>query len=48
MFPQVPDALVSQCLFEEEFICVADRFSLDGDAVLGMAAWLARPNVIWC
>ncbi len=46
VFPQVPAALVSQRLFEEEFMCVADRASLDGGAALDMAAWLARPHVL--
>lgn len=46
VFPQLPAALVSQCLFEEEFVCVADRASLGGGAALDMAAWLARPHVL--
>ncbi|SUA93402.1 Symbiotic regulator homolog 1 [Pandoraea pulmonicola] len=46
VFHDLPAELQAHTLFEETFICVADRTTLPARGVLSMSAWVARPHVL--
>ncbi|VVE61726.1 LysR family transcriptional regulator [Pandoraea captiosa] len=46
VFPEFPGELEMQTLFEESFVCVADRATLPARGGLTMADWLARPHLL--
>jgi len=46
VFPDASPDIVLQTLFEEYFICVADKRSLPQRGKLSLEAWLARPHVL--
>ncbi|CAB5526107.1 Nodulation protein D 2 [Pseudomonas putida] len=46
VFPDLPSEVEVQVLFEESFICLADRHSLPARTGLSLAQWLARPHVL--
>lgn len=46
VFHEFPGELETQTLFEESFVCLADRTTLPARGGLTMAAWLARPHVL--
>lgn len=46
VFPDLPSEVRLQVLFEESFICLADRHSLPARTGLSLAQWLARPHVL--
>lgn len=46
VFPSPAQELRTASLFEETFICVADRERLPPEGVLSLSAWLARPHVL--
>ncbi|SMF66377.1 MULTISPECIES: LysR family transcriptional regulator [unclassified Pseudomonas] len=46
LFPELPQSITAQPLFEEHFISVADRQVLPASGGLALADWLARPHVL--
>ena len=46
VFHDFPDELQTQTLFEESFVCLADRATLPARGGLTMSQWLARPHVL--
>jgi len=46
VFHDLPDELQAQTLFDESFVCVADRATLPARGALTLDAWLARPHVL--
>lgn len=46
IFPEVPQDIEVQTLFEEDFICLADRSTVPGKGGLTMEQWLERPHVM--
>lgn len=46
VFPDLPSEMAQQVLFEESFVCLADRSSLPARGGLSLAQWLARPHVL--
>lgn len=46
VFPDWPAEVQRQVLFEESFICVADRRALPQRAGLSLSQWLQRPHVL--
>lgn len=46
VFPDLPSEMAQQVLFEESFVCLADRSSLPARGGLNLAQWLARPHVL--
>ncbi|HDS1736103.1 MULTISPECIES: LysR family transcriptional regulator [Pseudomonas] len=46
VFPELPAEVQHQVLFEESFICLADRRSLPARGGLALAQWLARAHVL--
>ncbi|QHE92679.1 LysR family transcriptional regulator [Pandoraea fibrosis] len=46
VFHDLPGELQTQTLFNESFVCVADRATLPTRGGLSLAAWLARPHVL--
>ncbi|QXH35035.1 LysR family transcriptional regulator [Pseudomonas muyukensis] len=46
VFPELPGEMAQQVLFEESFVCLADRASLPPRGGLGLSQWLARPHVL--
>jgi len=46
VFPQASHDIVLQDLFEERFVCVADKRSLPKRGKVSLQSWLARPHVL--
>lgn len=46
VFHDLPGELQAQTLFNESFVCVADRATLPARGGLSLAEWLARPHVL--
>ena len=46
VFPELPTEMAQQVLFEESFVCLADRASLPPRGGLALDPWLARPHVL--
>lgn len=46
VFPELPTEMAQQVLFEESFVCLADRASLPPRGGLALEPWLARPHVL--
>ncbi|TFF42220.1 LysR family transcriptional regulator [Pseudomonas sp. RIT623] len=46
VFPELPEEMAQQVLFEESFVCLADRASLPARGGLDLPQWLARPHVL--
>jgi DNA-binding transcriptional LysR family regulator len=46
VFPEMPHELRSTPLFDEHYVCLADRNSLPVDGVLDLPTYLARPHVL--
>ncbi|MGC3893992.1 LysR family transcriptional regulator [Pseudomonas urmiensis] len=46
VFPELPSEVQCQVLFEESFVCLADRRGLPSRGGLTLAQWLARPHVL--
>lgn len=46
VFPTLAEPLQAATLFEEGFVCVADRATLPARGGLTLPAWLARPHVL--
>ena len=46
VFPEVPKGIHTDTLFEERFVCVADKAGLPARGGLSLDAWLARPHVL--
>ncbi|MDH0645417.1 LysR family transcriptional regulator [Pseudomonas sp. GD03858] len=46
VFPELPAEIAQQVLFEESFVCLADRASLPARGGLDLDQWLARPHVL--
>ncbi|MDR2306821.1 MAG: LysR family transcriptional regulator [Paucimonas sp.] len=46
VFPELPAEIGQQVLFEESFVCLADRAGLPPRGGLDLAQWLARPHVL--
>lgn len=46
VFPELPTEMAQQVLFEESFVCLAERTSLPPRGGLALEAWLARPHVL--
>ncbi len=46
VFPELPAEVYEQVLFEESFVCLADRGTLPPRGGLDFAQWLARPHVL--
>ncbi|MGY3298391.1 DNA-binding transcriptional LysR family regulator [Pseudomonas sp. TE6288] len=46
VFPELPTEMTQQVLFEESFVCLADRASLPPRGGLALDPWLARPHVL--
>lgn len=45
VFPETAPGIQSEILFEEAFVCLADRSTLPPRGGLSLAEWLARPHV---
>jgi DNA-binding transcriptional LysR family regulator len=46
IFPEVPQDIQVQTLFEEDFICLADKAAVPDHSGLTLAQWLERPHVM--
>lgn len=46
VFPELPSEIQVQVLFEESFVCLADRQTLPPRGGLPLDRWLARPHVL--
>ncbi|MDF0730233.1 LysR family transcriptional regulator [Pseudomonas entomophila] len=46
VFPELPTEVQAQVLFEESFVCLADRQHLPARGGLDLTQWLARPHVL--
>lgn len=46
VFPHVPEDIEVQDLFQEEFVCLADRAALPARGGLTLEEWLARPHIM--
>lgn len=46
IFPDLPKDIQVQTLFEEDFICLADKTTVPGKGALSLEEWLSRPHVM--
>lgn len=46
VFPERPPEVHAELLFEEQFVCLADRTTLPENGMLSFNAWLERPHIL--
>lgn len=46
IFPELPQGIQVEMLFEEDFVCLADKSAIPAKGGLSLEEWLARPHVM--
>ncbi|PYB88153.1 LysR family transcriptional regulator [Pseudomonas fulva] len=46
VFPELPQGIIAQSLFDDRFVSVADQQTLPATGELSLSQWLARPHVL--